>query len=136
MFTIDWFYCNQYQELVNTGRDGKKALKNGLILTSVCFTLNVITAGYILFKTGNLLFSGFEDIEEYTTGKVLGEVIGLILVIAFYFVLKYTKGSEDYFDKVISNYKTLSEADQKAISKKAYIYMFGSIIAMIACVFI
>lgn len=136
MFPIDWFYCNQYQELLNTGRDGKKALKNGLILSSVCFTLNVVTAGYILFKTGNLLFSGFQGIDEYIDGKALGEVIGLILVAAFYFLLKYTKGSKACFDKVISDYKTLSEADQKAISKKAYIYMFGSIIAMLVCVFI
>jgi len=136
MIVTDWFYCNQYQELVNTGRDGKKARKNGLILSSVCFTLNVMTVVYLLSWAGDLLWTSFDDIETYASGKTLGEAIGLLLIIAFYLLLKYTRGSEAYFHKVIERYRGLSEVDQKDISKKAYIYMFGSIIAMMICIFL
>ena len=122
--------------MVNTGRDGKKARKNGLILSSVCFTLNVMTVVYLLSWAGDLLWTSFDDIETYASGKTLGEAIGLLLIIAFYLLLKYTRGSEAYFHKVIERYRGLSEVDQKNKKKKAYIYMFGSIIAMMICIFL
>lgn len=136
MFLPDIFYCNQYHELVTTGRDGSKALKNGLILSAVCLTLNIMTLFYIVLAVDRKVFDSFSSMSRYVEGKYLGQVLAIVLVSVIYFTLKKIRGDEAYFGKVISGYKMLSEADQKAIHRKAYVYCFGSIVLLIVCIFI
>ena len=42
-----------------------------------------MTVVYLLSWAGDLLWTSFDDIETYASGKTLGEAIGLLLIIAF-----------------------------------------------------
>ena len=61
MNVLQALFCNQYDELVRTGRDGNKARKNGLILCAVCITLNIFTFFAIFYLSSPAVINYLED---------------------------------------------------------------------------
>jgi len=131
MNVLQALFCNQYDELVKTGRDGNKARKNGLILCSVCITLNLFSFFAIFFRTAPFFTNYIESASEYLDGKAIGRFLFAIVFGLLLLILRYTMATEKYFNDLVSKFNELGEADKKVLNRKAMIYCFGSVIVFI-----
>lgn len=129
-------YCNQYAELVKTGRDENKARTNGLLLSAVCITLNILTLFYLLFVSNDVVSNWIENFTIGLDGKSMGKLLGVVVIGIVWLILRYTIGTEMYFKNAIEQYNASGEVDKKSINKKAMIYCFGSVAIFIAVVFL
>ncbi|HRH49288.1 MAG TPA: hypothetical protein PLP23_11105 [Panacibacter sp.] len=134
MNILQALFCNQYDELVKTGRDGNKARKNGLILCAVCIVLNILTICCFFFWTTPTLTNYLDSASEYLEGKTIGKILFAAAFGVILLILRYSIGTEKHFNSLVSKFNELAEADQKAINCKAMIYCFGSIILFLLVV--
>ena len=127
MNLFDCITCNQYYELVKTGRDGKKALFNGNLLNTACIFLLLLTFVNIVFLNSAVEQTYSESLASIfgeRSGKRLGELMAIPLLAIIYFAVKKTIGTEPHFERITSAFDALSEPDKKAIFKRGSVFLF------------
>src|SRR5258706_11333313 len=111
MNLFDCIICNQYYELVKTGRDGKKALFNGNLLNTACIFLILLTVVNLVFMNTALEENFSESLASIfgeRSGKGLGELMAIPLLAIIYLVVKKTTGTESHFERITSEFDALS----------------------------
>ncbi len=123
-------YCNQYEELVRTGRDGSKAHKNGIVIITVAIVLNLfsIVLLLVIFGHAGFLASPMREVAGMTgSGRRAGRLIALVLLIIIGFAVWLTIGRKDYYDRTIQSFIRLPHPKQKQAAKKGAAYLLGSV---------
>ena len=127
MNLFDCVTCNQYYELVKTGRDARKARFNGNLLNAVCILLLLLTV-FTFFLNGAVEKRFFEKLASdfgERSGKGLGELMAIPLLAVIYFIIKTTIGSESRFERITAEFDSLGETDKKVIFKRGSIFVFS-----------
>ncbi len=113
--------CNQYAEISKRGGDARKAQLNMLLLSTVLITLYIILAFiyYDRFHPGflNKYFNG-NGLRGKDTGRLIGAVLGVIIFV----LLKLTIGKKSWYDKTIEKFNGISEEEQKRTAQKGLRY--------------
>jgi hypothetical protein len=127
---IEIIYFSQYYELKKTGKDPMKGRLNGTLLSATVIILNLVSLILILFKVAphsgivhsiSHLFSGYEG-----SGRGLGKLIALALLVVIGGLLWNTTGSEASYKRIAEKYLQLSEeAQQKTVKQSLYIFLFS-----------
>jgi hypothetical protein len=122
-------YCNQYEELVRTGRDGDKAHKNGIIIITVAIVVNLFSLFFILMLLGRAgaLPGYIERMAGPTSGKAIGRLIAAVMVIVVGAIVWVTFGREAYYRQTIRSFTTLPAEEQKRVARQGAVYFLGSI---------
>ena len=133
---LEIIYFSQYYELKKSGRDPQKGRVNGTLLSATILILNIASIFIILFKVAPYLrivqwlkdlFTGYEG-----SGRMLGRLIGAILLIAIGGLLWLTIGSKRSYNKIAEKYMQLSEeAQQKTIKQSLFIFLFSFVLFLI-----
>lgn len=130
-------YWNQYYELRAKGKENS-ALKNGNILVSVMLFVNLATVFIFLSALIPNLADWFEDVIQdifgFLSGKAIGMLIASFFIATIYLCVRYTIGTEQYFQNWLKMYLELSSEKQLSLSKKGLWYFFGSLLAVIPAV--
>lgn len=123
-------YCNQYEELVRTGRDGGKAHKNGIIIITVAIVVNIFALAVLLIlmgKGGFLTGPAHRIADMAGSGKAAGKLIAAVLIVIIGAIVWFTLGRDSYFEKTIYDFNGLPEDLQKRATRTGTIYLFGSV---------
>jgi len=100
MNLFDCVTCNQYYELIKTGRNGNKALLNGNMLNTTCVVLLLLTICNFIFMNETIENNFSETIGSIfgeRSGKGLGELIALPVWAVVFFIIKNTTGTKRHF---------------------------------------
>ena len=127
MNLFDCVICNQYYDLVNTGRDGSKALFNGNLLNTTCIFLMLLTLCNLTLMNSALaenLFTWVGSEFGERSGKGLSELMALPLLALIYFIVKKTIGTKTRFDRIISEFDSMDETSKKTIFKRGSVFVF------------
>jgi len=127
MNLFDAVICNQYYELVKTGRDGNKALFNGNLLNSACIFLLLLTIFNLTLLNGTASKNFFEHLSSVfgaRSGKGLGELMAIPFFAIIYFGVKNTIGTRSRFERLAAEFDTLGETDKKAVFRRGSIFVF------------
>ena len=130
MNLFDCVTCNQYYELVKTGRDGKKARFNGNLLNTVCIFLLLLTLVTLFFMnsaSGKDFFNRLALIFGERSGKGLGELMAIPVLAIIYLVISKTIGTQTRFERITAEFDSLAEIDKKAIFRRGTIFVFSCI---------
>ena len=123
-------YCNQYYELKPKGK-GEAALVNGTLLVSVVLVLYAFAISFILISIfpnlQDIVGDFLQDLFGRGWGKTIGRIIGGVFIISAYFCVKLTLGKKDHFDKIIAEFETLDQDQQKRVSQNGLIFFASSI---------
>ena len=128
MNLFDCVTCNQYYELVKTGRDGKKALLNGNLLNAACVLLLLLTlCNFALMNNvvAENFFATLASVFGERSGKGLGELIAIPVFGVIYLIIKNTIGTTAHFEHITTEFDSLSETDKKAIFRRGSIFVFA-----------
>jgi len=123
MTILQCLLCNQYAEISKRGGDARKAQLNTLLLATALITLLLIIAFvfYDKLNPGFLYkYLGGSSMRGKDIGRLLGAVVGVIIFI----LLKVTIGQKTWYDKTIEEFNNYSEEEQKRISRKGIRYFF------------
>jgi len=133
---LEIIYFSQYYELKKSGRDPQKGRLNGTLLSATILILNIASIFIILFKVAPYLrivqwlkdlFTGYEG-----SGRMLGRLIGAILLIAIGGLLWLTIGSKSSYNKIAEKFMQLSEeSQQKTIKQSLFIFLFSFVLFLI-----
>ena len=127
MNLFDCVTCNQYYELVKTGRDGKKALFNGNLLNATCILLLLLTFMNLAFlntATERNFSEHIASVFGERSGKGIGELMAIPVLAIIYFAVKKTIGTEKHFERITAEFDALGETDKKAIFKRGSVFVF------------
>jgi hypothetical protein len=127
---LEILYFSQYYELKKSGKDPMKGRLNGTLLSATVLILNIISLWLILLRLAphsapvhfvQHLFSGYEG-----SGKFLGKLIGLALLVTIGWALSNTIGSEKSYLRIAEKYELLTdEAQQKTVKQSLGIFFFS-----------
>jgi hypothetical protein len=131
---IQAVFCNQYEELVRTGRDGAKAKANGLILCSAMILVNFLTFFFILqliphFKEASDNFAN--NWVGSFSGKTMGKILGIILFSIIYMIFYQIVGKNHWYENTIRQFNSYPIEIQKSIAQKGMYYVIGSIVVFL-----
>ena len=134
---IQTIYGMQYEELVQNDKDGNKARINGnLFLTGyvIVFLFLIILAAMHIPEcndTMNRFLS--RTFGRVSSGKVIGRLITIPLLVLIYFIVSKTIGSEFSFQKHVKTYSRYSEEAKKKSFKIvmiSFLTMLGLMLAL------
>ena len=132
MNPIKALYWNQYFELAPKGKE-HTARTNGNVLVAISLSMNlfglIALLVILLPHFGHDLDHLVKDIFGRGAGRSAGKIIAIIPIAAFYGMLYFTLGSESGFTKIVEAGKSLSDDDQKKVSKKGIIYFIASLVS-------
>lgn len=123
-------YCNQYEELLRTGRDAGKAHKNGIVIITVAIVINFFTVALILVLMGKgSSFSPFVHrvAEGAGSGRAAGRLIAAVMLLLVGAGVWGTFGKRSYYQRTIEAFSSMGEGDQKRVAKRGAAYFLGSI---------
>jgi hypothetical protein len=135
MNVFEALICNQYAELKLKGK-GPSAKINGVMLIALSWLLYFIS---FLFLLNLLGFDAFKAISRHgLSGRSTGKLLGALLLAVFYALVHFLYGRQQKFDAIIQQFDSLSEMEQKAVSKKGLYYFLGSfgVFAVVFVVFL
>ncbi len=134
MNLLQSLYCNQYLDLKKQGKE-YAANKNGNIIVTVALLCNVLTMFFLLAFLSNVFADVMGDtVRNFfggSSGKTIGRLIAIILMLIIYPVVTNTVGKKENYDSTIAEFEVLPAEEQKAVAKRGLIYFFGSIGAAI-----
>jgi len=127
-------YWNQYFELKKKQKESA-ARANGTGIVTMTIVM-------FLFAIFMLLMTFYPDFERDTSrfvsksfgrnsGKMIGQMGIILLILIIYPLIKYTIGTRNYFFRTVVKYSILSQDEQKQISKKGMKYFIGSILLFV-----
>ena len=123
MNLIETIYCSQYYEMKKSGRDPQKGRLNGTLLSSVIIILVLVGIGLAANKfASNHLVGGLTRMGF--SGKFIGRVIGLLLLLAVGGALSFTFGSQANYNKLVLKWEQLPVEVLEQTVKKA-LKIFG-----------
>lgn len=131
-------YCNQYEELLRTGRDTHKARKNGIVIITVAVVINLFTLLYtaMLLGRGGPFAPWLHQLTgALGSGRRAGQVVALILIGVVGVLVYFTFGRAAYYHKTIAQFHTLPPARQKRIARLGAAYLLGSVGLLILLIF-
>ena len=117
MTLLQCLLCNQYADISKRGGNASKAHLNTLLLSTALITLLIITA----FVFYDQLSPGF--LNKYLNGlgmrgKDIGRLLGAIVGVIIFFLLKLAIGKKSWYDKTIEEFNNYSVEEQKRISRR------------------
>jgi len=124
---FDALICNQYYELVKTGRDGSKALFTGNLLNSACILLLLLTLFNLTLLNDAASKNFFEELGTRfgeRSGKGLGELLAIPLFAIIYFFVKSTVGTKSRFQRLTERFDSMGEQEKKAVFRRGAIFVF------------
>jgi hypothetical protein len=128
MTFLETLYGSQYYEIHQKGRDGNKGRLNGNLFLSALIILFLFAVLMIAIS----FVPGFEEsltrfirnIFGYSTGKSIGKLLAIPLMITIYFILSKTIGREKNFKKYVEAFMQYSYEDKKKANKILLIPFF------------
>lgn len=124
-------YCNQHYELKPKGK-AHVARKNGNGLVAVSLVLNLLSLGVLLVLLvpglGDSILDFFEDFLGRGNGRAIGMLIAGIPFLVFIPLVRLTIGSEANYEKLIADFESREESEQKRISGIGLKYFFTTLI--------
>ncbi len=116
---IESLYGMQYEELIQNGKDGNKARVNGNLFLAayaiVILFLIAVVCTHISHHheaTKRVVNNVFGIVS--TTEIEIGEILLLPLLLAVYFIISLTIGSQRSFQRHIDAYTHYSDRDQRS----------------------
>jgi hypothetical protein len=128
MTFLEALYGSQYYEIHQKGRDGNKGRLNGNLFLSalvILFLFAVIMIG-ISFVPGfnETITKSIRNIFGYSTGKSIGKLLAIPLMLIIYFILSKTVGSEESFRKNVDAFMQHPDEIKKKANAKLLIPFF------------
>lgn len=122
-------YANQYYELKPKGKEAA-ARSNGTRILGLCLSIDFILLAVVVMVISPDLADAFSDLIKDLFGRRQGrqvaKVVVLIPFLIFLPLVRYTLGTATSYEGIITEFDSITEAEQKRISKKGLIFAIVS----------
>ena len=140
MNLLESVYCYLQYEKIKEGQPVSYDVKSGNIVVSLCIVMLIFGGFFLLFtvspNTADAVEDFFKDVFGRTTGKAIGQLLLLFLLVIVYPIITRTIGTQDNFERITAELLKMTKVEQEKISKKGSTFFIFSIIFMIIPIFL
>jgi len=142
MTYLEALYGSQYYEIAKKGKDGSAGRLNGnLFLTAfIIISMFLVIALLVSFTDfSNDINRLFHKLFGYSSGKVIGRLLAIPLMLVIYFVISKTVGSKANYEKIVQSFLTYSDEEKQKATMKLlapfFIVLGGLLLLSMASLF-
>jgi uncharacterized protein YacL len=116
MNPLSHIYTYLYSSKIKEGYPPSTDPSSGNIVVVACLTMLFLSIGLLVFLILPELFN-FSS-KSITSGKTIGQLLGVFMIVILYPTVSYTVGSRSNYQTIISRFNDLPIAEQEAEVKK------------------
>ncbi|MCW5908055.1 MAG: hypothetical protein KIS94_09370 [Chitinophagales bacterium] len=128
MTYLQALYGSQHRDLKANGYDGTKARFNGNLFLSafvIVALFVVLMIVLLVYPSANKAITQFfQEVFGYSSGKMIGKLLAILLLAIVYFGITNTVGSEANSSRYIEEFYREAEAEQAGATKKLLLPFF------------
>ncbi len=132
---LEALYGSQFSEIAKNGKDGNKGRLNGNIILSVIILMVMISSFLLVCALFKIQWYSQSWVPSLS-GKMLGRILGLVMLFMIYNVVSKSIGNEVRFQEYVKRFLAFPEEIQKTANKMILLRFFVSLAFFIIMVFI
>jgi len=125
MSPLSNIYTYLYSSRIKEGYPPSTDPGTGTMVLVCCLTMILFSIGLLVF----LIVPELLDVNQkwIKSGKQIGQLLGILMIVILYPIVRNTIGKKSNYEKIISQFNSLSTEDQEAEAKKGKVFMILSL---------